>query len=512
MALDLIRESINVERVMAQGAAQALVEGSVLVPGNGREDIRLLFSDGDIILGNTEVQSDRVALEGTVIFHVLYSQGEEGNLHALEAATPFHHTLEVQGAGPRMQAQVRGALDSVEAEYAGGRITLRAVTSLCAQCSVASQVLCVTGLTGISGLQQLSRDITSLSTVGEGSDRIPITGEMELPDALQPVEPLYTRVTIAASPAEAGDGYATLRGEALAEVWLLSDLPERPLTRQRLVIPYSVDVPVPGCTPDLQVLSLISARDCRAELAFDQEGTPVLRVDLQLNTQVQAVNVLRVSILQDAYAASDVGIKLQSEKVSLRTRALPYSALDTMKTSLSLPAGAPPLGTILCVSARPASAQPSGSEGRTAFEGVIDMNVVYIPAGGSTPAVYREEVPYRVLFDASLTDDSWVNITAEECDAIPITADRLEFKCSLRLSGVQYETAEHTVALDADACESPLPPGGAVLVFTQAGETLWDIAKRYRVTADAITKFNPDIADPLGAGEKILLYNRRPAV
>ena len=61
-----------------------------------------------------------------------------------------------------------------------------------------------------------------------------------------------------------------------------------------------------------------------------------------------------------------------------------------------------------------------------------------------------------------------------------------------------------------DVTEQPAQPAepGILLCFSQAGEGVWDIAKRYRVSCDSLKRMNPDLQDGV-AGQQVILWHRQ---
>ena len=73
--------------------------------------------------------------------------------------------------------------------------------------------------------------------------------------------------------------------------------------------------------------------------------------------------------------------------------------------------------------------------------------------------------------------------------------------------------------MDAQLAQSPMvtqvsskPSGpeepGILLCVSQPGETLWDVAKRYRVGEEAVHALNPELTDTLTPGQGVVVWRR----
>ena len=51
-------------------------------------------------------------------------------------------------------------------------------------------------------------------------------------------------------------------------------------------------------------------------------------------------------------------------------------------------------------------------------------------------------------------------------------------------------------------------PDGIILYFTQPGETLWDIARRYRVPVRDVQNLNPSLKSEPKVGQGVVIWRR----
>lgn len=86
MEMKCLRENLQMERLVGSAQGQAAVEGEITLPGGLREEARVLSAGAMVVLENVEAQQDKVMLEGRVVFHALYTQGDPDKPQAMEAA------------------------------------------------------------------------------------------------------------------------------------------------------------------------------------------------------------------------------------------------------------------------------------------------------------------------------------------------------------------------------------------------------------------------------------------
>jgi hypothetical protein len=86
--VELERQTIEIERQVANESAQALVRAEATVSGAGREAVEPLMEEATMSIGAVEVQDGRVLLDGTVRCQAVYRQGEEGKPRLLGQVVP----------------------------------------------------------------------------------------------------------------------------------------------------------------------------------------------------------------------------------------------------------------------------------------------------------------------------------------------------------------------------------------------------------------------------------------
>jgi len=83
MSLELVRESTKVNYVVGEELAQTIVEHDIIVPDVNPDVARILLIDGEIREGDSEASQDRIHVDGTIYYKILYvSDDPEANSRA----------------------------------------------------------------------------------------------------------------------------------------------------------------------------------------------------------------------------------------------------------------------------------------------------------------------------------------------------------------------------------------------------------------------------------------------
>ncbi len=506
MEMKIVRESVEVERLIAASEEQAVVEGEVALPGSMRDAANILHTGAQIIIGSAEAQTDRLAMDGQVVFHVLYTQGDPTRIQTLEAACDFSHQMEMTGVSPRMQAQLIGDVLEARAQSSGGRLLLKAVVALNASVLSSTPVSVVRDLAGLDGLRARAESVSLCRTVGEGTAEALLREEYEIPAALEVTETLYATARAQVDEVVGGEGRTTVGGTVLVDAYHASGLKELPLVVTHHTMEFEQPVDLHGSAGQ-SVMAVPCVRDVMVNSMETGDGGRVLRTEVVLGTQVMATQQENQTLLSDAYTLGGEDVSLEKQAMELHTQNAYGVGRESGKLMVQLPEKSPPIGTVLAAFVHPTIAGRERIGGRIAVEGVLGVTVVYLPQDSDQPTSAQKEEAFSLTFPCNLPQDAVLQMTPLEVEAVGITSDRVEVRYMMQLTGTACMTQRMDLVVDARTQPGAVQTGGMVLYYPQPGESLWDVARRYRVDEASLARLNPGLEQPRG-DRAILIYQR----
>lgn len=505
MEMRAIRENVYLESRAGSVRSQAVVEGEITLPGGLREEARVLHAGAMAYLNSVEASQDRVTAAGRVTFHALYTQGDPGKVCAMEATADFSHMMDVPGAQPRMACHGDVTVEHVEATASGGRLMLRAVLLLCARVAGTQPVSALTGVTGAEGLQIKTQEVALRRTVATGEGETLLREEFALPESLRIRETLCGRAVCQVSEVTGGMGRVGVGGTVQLEIYHASDLPGKPLVVTRHTAPFLHAVETAG--EDGEMLSgQAVVKDVAVASQEGAEGERTLRVEVLLGVTAHVDRREKLTLLQDAYTTSGEALALTTSSVQYRVDDASAQAAESGRCMLMLPEGSPAARTMLCAFVTPVMTGREQHGGRLTVEGMLEVALLYMTDDSPAPVTVRQEEPFRLTFAAEAAEEDAIALTVWDTEAAVITSDRIEVKYVMHLTATGSRTASATLVTDAAPVDAPEPARGVALCFPQPGETLWDIAKRYRVPLDTVKSMNPGAEE--GGSKGVVVWRR----
>jgi len=507
MDMRLVKENIALEQPTARGRGQATVEGEITLPGGLREEARVLHAGGMAVVEHVETMQDRATVTGKVVFHTLYTQGDHSKVNAMEATADFTHIMDLPGAQPRNLCRVDAEVERVEASASGGRLALKALVRLWGSAVNPQPVEAITGITGVEGIQSRGHEAQVMRTVASGEEETLLREEFALPADLPIRETLYATANAYVQEITGGLGRCGITGRVELEAVHACDLPGRPVVITRHTLPFDHVVELNGTAGEtMQGMALV--KDVAVASQETAEGERTLRTEVLLGLTGQADTVEKITLLDDAYTTCGEDLRLSGHEVICRAGDHSQQAAESGKAMLLLPEGSQPVRSVLCAFATPVAKAWEQTGGRLTVEGALAVTLLYMTDEDETPQSISLQEPFRVTFTAMAEKEDFISLSCSEVEASAITSDRVEMRYIMHLSvnGTQTETLR--LVTEVLPVASSGVDGSIVLYFTQPGERLWDIARRYRVPEKEIRDLNPELIDEPKPGQGVVVWHR----
>lgn len=510
MEVQLSRADLRLEQPLGFWESTAVVTGEVTLPGGLREETRILAAHAAATPEAADAGSGRVNVRGHVVFHVLYTQGDPSKINVIEASADFMHPCETTNVTPRSSARARVDVQRVEARAAGGRMSLRAEVNVGVHACSREPVEVISAINGTDEVEVQSNTYRIRRTVAEGYAETLLREELPLPEGMQIREALFADAHAVVESVTGGMGRIGLNGQVMLEAAHASTLAGRPLVMTRHSIPFSTSVELSGGDGDL-LSGEVMVKDVAIVLQEDGEGRQSLRAEVLLGMSGRSDTEESLSVLEDAYTTSGDDLALTSQTRLCRTDSCSISAAESGKTAVRMPENTPPVRTVLAAFLRPTRQQLDTHAGRTIVDGSMEITLLYMTDGSDAPVSIRMNEPFRVTFAEDVPQDASVALTVTEAEAVPVTSDRVELRYILRLRAEADKVQPVKLVTDGQTVAAGEQPDQIILCFTQPGETLWDISRRYRVPVSEVKALNPDLPEEPKEGQGLVVWRRRIA-
>ena len=489
--MELEKTTLRFERLVTRGEEQVTIEGEATLPGSMRDAVTVLSVQAQAHLEQMQPGVGEAGVRGRVCFQVLYTQGDLTRVRALETSCNFDHTLVLPEITPTMRLCVSAAVQETEGIPGNGRMTLRALLGLRAEAFETLEKELVSGVTaaeadGLAGdaLQTRMQTVTYCVTRTLGTGRTLAREEFDLPAKLGVGDVLSATATATTGELSGGSGRIGVSGTIEVRVLHRPAENGNPLVTTMHELPYEVaiEADLPG---DAQPQVTAEIVDVMAD-SVENDKSRTLRVEAEVQVTLRLCSQQEQTILADLYSTRGVILEPVTEELDIHAFEETSEVRESARIQVMLPKDAPPIDTVLHVSALPTITAVSPNGRRLDAEGVMGVTLVYLPVDSDIPVAVHTREPFAMTFPVEATQGVTVQAGVIEASAGPTTSDRAEVRCVLGLRATQHGVQHIHAVTDVTQRPQEKQEQGFVLVWPAAGESRWDTARRLRVAESSL--------------------------
>lgn len=510
--MEIKKETLQFNKKTLKTSTNFMVEGDVVL-GDLSPDIReVLFCDANVLCDTKTYKDETLSLTGTVELHILYlpdEKNENGALKSLSASLPFASSFDTPG-GEDMHFSV-----NCETEHIGFHLVNSRKLSV--KVIVSSHV---------SGF--LPESLSPVCKIED--DTIETMKEkLKLDVPCVPIEKNITISDLLTVPADFPDIDEIVKTEVCAYAEDVKPMNDKVMVKGLLCtntlynaydgedicvnvshkIPFTEIFEVPGVTEDHNVTLTFAPKNIVSDAKGDLNGdTKIIGFSTDLTALFSATMTKEIQIISDCYAVSGA-LKSETQSVSLSEYIAEESTEFTENIIVKAPDGSS-FGDLIFASCKPMIKETAKEDGKLVIKGVLVCFLLYREDGENgalksivTETEFSREKPIsnrEVSLEniLSLLDLGYQKQGKGEALLSPTLS--LYTKLTAPMTKTILTACEKT---EGESEKKVCP--ALTIYFVQAGDTLWNIAKKYGTTVEKIKNANGLEDSNLHIGRKLLI-------
>ena len=485
------KQTIGVINPVMGATAEQALDADLHLPDYCPEISRILRCAVDTSISGVQTQADQMTAHGTATVRLLYL-GENGEPAAYEQSYPVQgHVSSSPGAqGDAVSVRVQTdyancrALDPRRAE-------IKAMLRFQFQQQGCKRESFLTGVQG-GGMQTMTEAVPIADLVGMSEKSFALSEVAELPaDHASVARVLHVGACVVPGEVKIINNKALLKGDCEVTVhYLAASGAVEPVTH---VLPISQILELDGLTEECRLQLCYDVRAAEAVAKTDaSDEAKLLDLSVTLHVVASAYRETTLQLLTDAYSTRS------SVKVRQRTVELP--ALDQQfQTSFTNKVVLESIGVavrrVLAVWCEAPRAAASLQERSCCISGAYQAGILYEDQAGELGFLQKtvefdDRIPLKTPAER-ISAQTDLQILGAAC--ITTGDSRLELRTEIAVTGMIFSQMHCTYVADLSAqpaAETESAPAALTLYFPEVGEPLWEIARRYRTTVEAIRAEN----------------------
>lgn len=503
--------SISKREIMAENsrwicASQAMVEGVLKLPDSMEEISGVLDIAGVGEVTDASAGENSIFIEGNAVFCVLYLN-KKGEFESFNATCRFNHTAQCEGVRPDMKVAAGAKLGEVSFSVLDG-----------SSVSVRADICIDAFALGNQNFEILDPELADGNIhlkCGQGEASFVecvkmiksyVKSELRVPQSMPEVRKVLAERGYAAVRGVVTEpGKAIIEGELRVFVVYESTDKNAPLQYFQETIPFGEIVNHENIGAD----SAVTVHASLERLAVDTapENPDLLEISAVVNLCVMSRGMRQLSYIADLYDEKSE-MEAQSCEIGACKAAMREGQKKIVRLEAQIPENAPEVSRVLFTAAVPKSVCIHPGRDRASIDGKLAVNICYTTADAGIKSASLV-LPFETEISLpGVTPNCELQVYANvEYATAEGSGRELSLKCCLDLCiwQMQSERMRAVCEVSSQPLERPCQ-SGAVIYYADGGKTLWDIAKRFKVSSDMLGSGEPDAVVP--KGERLIFIRK----
>ena len=514
MELKIKRETIPVSECIYDGVQEQNIGLDYILPDYYPDIFRLVHCETVPVITDYSVSGSKLTYELRCDMRILYCGDSSSVLQCVTQQQTYTKTVELDRACDKADVALSPKTDHVNFRALNKRrLDLRGTVSvkICVTCDKESEVI-----SDAEGMNiQLRRVPVSFASVKVSSDKtIQLTDDTEL-NAAQPdiLSIVSCRCTLADCECKLISGKLLAKGNVkISLLYSCETDGEGQLEPMEFTVPYSQIIDVTDIDDTFSISVTPEVISCEITPSADKNGANrILRCELEMRLGCRAVKTASVMLAQDAFSTVYPCDVLSTE---ISAQQLPDVTSESFHCTAKLAEGDDMPQKVYAVRCTPKNINTRLSDdgGAVTVSGMLTYSTAVRDAGGMISMPERDEAfEQEILLDKKAAEDSTITAEIKVKDVSYNISDngtltaKADITADISVSSASRIKVLTDIAADDSVKKQRDGDYAIKLYFGVENEDVWEIAKRYSTSVEAVMEENELSGDKLGEGGMLLI-------
>lgn len=504
-----MQEAVTINEVAFDGCSEQPVDLDFTLPDYCPDISRILKCQVNPRVTGYQFNSDSLTVEGITAIRLLYVGEGSGCVRSYNHSLPFTANFAIKKMADNPVVRTKIKVDYMNCRaISQRRVDLHGAFSVCAKVYVKKREQLIVGAQG-AGIQLKKTQSTVSSIIGSVDRSFNVTEMLHIGQNNAPVEQVISHNAVAVmNEFKAIPNKVLAKGELLIKVLYASDLAEGLMDITEHSVPISQIIDIEGVDEDSMCDVRFEVINADVTPRLDSNGDyRMLSVDVRINAYARAFKEMDISILSDAYS-TDCELIMEQKPVKLEKVAAMVKDTFLSRQTFDMPEDGVERVIDLWCEAEVTNFKEEDNGYR--IDGNLDICMLACDIQG-TASYYERKSEFEYMCEIrNMPQNSRceADMTVVAVSFSLTAANTIEVRCEMKVDAMIYSVSnEHTIcSLQPDESKPYKKDDVAALTiyYADEGENIWDIAKKYKTSVEAVSKEN-NLDDEVLRGKEMLL-------
>lgn len=511
--MELKKEAVSINETVMRDFTQLLVEGDIIVPDIRPDMAKILQIDAVAMVDDIMSGEGSMAVSGKVGLKILYVPENDGRpVCAISSNLEFSSDVENPAITPDSKCMVEVDVGHVDFTMLNSRkLSVRVVVEMQSKCMRENTMELVEDMEDECPIELKKESFDIYNVLAATHTKFSIKDTLDFPSGKpSAVSVLKMDAKITDKDIRIVTGKIVIKGAvSLCTLYVSAD---NMIEFMEHEVPFTEVIDVDGandqalCDIDLWICQ--SDFDLRADVDGDMR---LMDIELLFGANVTLMQNSSTEIVTDCFSAGR-SMVCESQTCQFDEMVGQGRTQHALREVVIMPEDMPEVVTMYNIVTKPYITDTQVQQGKVMVTGNVDCYLLYLSASPAMPInSYKKQMEFTCSIEIEgLSDNMDCEVKAEIAHAgynLTMTGE-IEVRATLNLWAKAIRTKNIELLTNAYIDEEAEiePRHGIVIYFVQAGDTMWNIAKKYQVPIGEVCELNHLEDDrALSSGRQLLI-------
>lgn len=488
MSIEVLQDNICINRLVERKKKEITLESSIIVPDVKPDIVKPIDLSGNVCIYKKEIINGRIKIDGTIDCNIIYLvDSVDESIRGLNSNIDFSEFLEIDSNISEADIDANIIIKNMECEVLNGRkVNLKATIELSARLYSNDGVNILKDINGARGIQKLNKIVQLNSMVGKNTAKSIAKENIILNQEEHVVEILKKEIRIINKDFKISYNKVVAKSEVSVKILYLTE--DGRINYVEKIIPIMGFIDMENVTEE----NICDVKYCMKNILVKLNNTDEDSIYLEIEVEISCYSyeTKDVELIQDVYTPFSnieynrksikamVGLQNISDKYAINEQILSPEISNSRIYNVSTTTN---INTVKIVGSK------------AIYEGEAFVNILY--ESTEVTRIDKKEFKFPINYEIDILEgmnEENLDIMLEvENYNVSSQDDNIQVNIELNISTKMFKTIELNIIDNVEEKELENQEEYSIIVyFVKAGDTLWNIAKKYRSTVENIKQIN----------------------
>ena len=511
MVVETKKENLCINQIIAKKSQDVTIEGDVIIPDIKPDILNAINTNGTVCVYKKEIMDGKVRLDGSVNLYIMYlPDNETDTVRSLNTSLDFTQIIDVEQARENMSLENEVTIKAIECKVLNGRkVNLKVHTNIAVKIYSNENMEIISEIENMPDMQMLNNTVEVNSLLGTGSTKIYAKENVAIDNIDEVAEIMKLDLKLANKDIKIS--YNKVLAKADLDVRIMY------LTEDNRINTTTSQIPVMGF---VDIANVCEENICDTNYSIkniivkpNNNETHGIYVEVQIELVCSAYERKEINIIQDLYSPNEE-VKFTQKEIDAMTNKQNKRDILQVNEQIQIPEI---MGHRLYdVEVKPNIVEENILNDKIVYDGNLQLKFIFEAENTAMIDIKTMELPFNFSTEVKgVNKRSFVSTNINVSTQDFIIGQNGSIDCNINLEfeiNVSMTTGINIIEnLSVDEIQEK-KSYSMIIYFVKQGDTLWNIAKKFKSTVEDIAGVN-DIEDvnKIRVGEQLFIpkYSNR---